>query len=1172
MSEKDQKITVADLDIGLNPFTRFVLQSLQGSVYFHDPIEDKNLFTSEKILERTGYSKEDILAMDDGFRSIVHPDDLEGVFEMNKNVLSLKDGDFSEATYRIKKKDGEWVWHRSEEYVYRRNEKGRPSIIFGVAHDLTQLKEKEVELQKLADHNAFLVEISQLITFGQGDMKTTLQALSERVARQFQVVCTIFFHDEKDNSIQPGAVYYQDKELVDILTGLFNKTTVKVGDGMVGKVIRDGKEFVISETDENLRKRTAAVDPRLESVGLAYLPIKGLSKIVGAISLVQLVEFKPFSKHEWEAIAQVVRNVSLFVEHSIITNERKEELERLAKAESELLAINRSNAFQLELSKIVSDLSSKKPKTLHALAKVISIQFDAVCDIHLIEEDETLEPVAWYHPKKEIREKVGKMFELGRFKVGQGILGGVAKDSKEFIKQVLPKDFYDSKSQMDPELRACSFMYLPISGYDSVIGTFGLTRLVGQPTFTDGELEQVRQAVTTVSQFLDNRLLFEARAIELKKRTEAEYHLTELDKFNKFQLGVSQSLSDLDSEMTEVLQGLAESITTQFDVGCNIHMVDQVEKVFKPLAVSHKSQALAKKIYGFFSDKKFPWNYGMIGKVLQSGKMLRIKKVGNSDRVRFNTEDELLVPGSLLYLPIKGREGTIGILDISREKGADKISDVEVDQLLEVGSNISLFINNHIVFDQKQAELEKRKQAEAALIDQNAQIEQAEQEMRGMLDTMPILVARIDKDKRFRFANKAYANLLKLEQNWIVGKHLSEIIGKNEYKSIDGFYENVLKGNTEIYSNNPVLPDGSTRCFDVVNSPDYGKEGEIIGVLSCVVDVTDKAQAEKELESSEEQLQLIFDNVESFISTFNKEGKIISINRTSQGLTKEDVIGKSIPDFFPDTRLKAEISQKLPLLIHEGKPFDIEHSFIGADGSTLNHHNRYLGVFEDGQFSTGIIITSDVTAKREKERAEMGAMIKGQEIERKRVAADMHDGVGQILSAISIQLSQLKSKKEQASVADLESLSDKVQYGIVEVRNVSHALKPDVLEHFGLVPAIEEVCSTLSSDIGPSISFNHIDVERRFPEDVEINVYRIVQELLNNCIKHAQAKDVFVTLIKYKDTLLLTVEDDGGGMANIDHTGIGLNNVKLRSDIINGEMNIDSSLGKGSLINIEVPI
>ena len=168
-------------------------------------------------------------------------------------------------------------------------------------------------------------------------------------------------------------------------------------------------------------------------------------------------------------------------------------------------------------------------------------------------------------------------------------------------------------------------------------------------------------------------------------------------------------------------------------------------------------------------------------------------------------------------------------------------------------------------------------------------------------------------------------------------------------------------------------------------------------------------------------------------------------------------------------------------------------------------------------------------------------------------------------------LSQLKTRKTVVKT-DLESLSEKVQHGIVEVRNVSHALKPDVLEHFGLVPAIEEVCSTLSSEIGPAISFNHIDVERRFHEDVEINIYRIVQELLNNCIKHANANDVFVTLIKDNDSLVLTVEDDGQGISQTDHTGIGMNNVKLRVGLINGEIEIDSTEGKGSLINIEVPI
>ena len=163
------------------------------------------------------------------------PDDLPEVARMNREVRSLKDGEFAEATYRVKHKSGKWVWHKSEEYVYKRDSDGDPVVVFGVAHDVTQLKQKEFELQELADHNAFLVEISRLITAGQGNMKSTLQELAESLAEHFNVVCSIFFVDEKDNSIQPGAVYYHDQELVDILTDLFPKTTVKVGEGMVWK-------------------------------------------------------------------------------------------------------------------------------------------------------------------------------------------------------------------------------------------------------------------------------------------------------------------------------------------------------------------------------------------------------------------------------------------------------------------------------------------------------------------------------------------------------------------------------------------------------------------------------------------------------------------------------------------------------------------------------------------------------------------------------------------------------------------------------------------------------------------------------------------------------------------------------------------------------------------------
>jgi PAS domain S-box-containing protein len=148
LSQKNQKISDSDFDIGMNPFIRFVLQGLQGTIYFHDPVKDENLFLSKKVLDHCGYTKQEILALDPSIQSIIHNDDLLGVYEINEQVLKLKDGDFAEATYRANKKEGGWAWCRSEEYVYKRDELGNPTLIFGVAQDVTLVKEKEAQPQK----------------------------------------------------------------------------------------------------------------------------------------------------------------------------------------------------------------------------------------------------------------------------------------------------------------------------------------------------------------------------------------------------------------------------------------------------------------------------------------------------------------------------------------------------------------------------------------------------------------------------------------------------------------------------------------------------------------------------------------------------------------------------------------------------------------------------------------------------------------------------------------------------------------------------------------------------------------------------------------------------------------------------------------------------------------
>ena len=146
--------------------------------------------------------------------------------------------------------------------------------------------------------------------------------------------------------------------------------------------------------------------------------------------------------------------------------------------------------------------------------------------------------------------------------------------------------------------------------------------------------------------------------------------------------------------------------------------------------------------------------------------------------------------------------------------------------------------------------------------------------------------------------------------------------------------------------------------------------------------------------------------------------------------------------------------------------------------------NRHASISENDRFVKGIIITRDITGQKHEEKAIMTGMLQGQEVERKRLASEMHDGVGQILAAISIELSQLSHRKEDIKIKDIDQVAEKVQSAITEVRAISHALKPDILENYGLVPAIQEVVDSASTEVGPDISFNHIDVQRRFDEAI----------------------------------------------------------------------------------------
>lgn len=201
-------------------------------------------------------------------------------------------------------------------------------------------------------------------------------------------------------------------------------------------------------------------------------------------------------------------------------------------------------------------------------------------------------------------------------------------------------------------------------------------------------------------------------------------------------------------------------------------------------------------------------------------------------------------------------------------------------------------------------------------------------------------------------------------------------------------------------------------------------------------------------------------------------------------------------------------------------------------------------------------------------------ILDAEERERKRIATDLHDGVGQMISAVKMNLSSLVFKENLWSVQD-KILLDKtlalVDESYKEVRTVSHNMLPNALLKTGLSSAIRTFIEKID-DKKLHITFYTEGLDNRLNNNTEVILYRSIQEIVNNVIKHAKANKLDIALIKDKDGLSCTIEDNGIGFSlNNISNGIGLKNIKNRIDSLQGTVEWDSNIGKGTLVAIHIP-
>jgi two-component system, NarL family, sensor kinase len=218
-----------------------------------------------------------------------------------------------------------------------------------------------------------------------------------------------------------------------------------------------------------------------------------------------------------------------------------------------------------------------------------------------------------------------------------------------------------------------------------------------------------------------------------------------------------------------------------------------------------------------------------------------------------------------------------------------------------------------------------------------------------------------------------------------------------------------------------------------------------------------------------------------------------------------------------------------------------------------------------------------IELEKDKQLMAASGMIKGQETERNRIAKDLHDGLGGMLSGVKMSFSNLKENliMSAENVGIFEKTLSQLDSSIKELRKIAHNLVPEALVRFGLKEAVKDFCSTqmLASHI--DIVFESLGETRELDNAADTNIYRIIQELVNNAIKHAQCTQILVQLTKTKNKVLLTVEDNGLGIDKAKvalSDGIGFINIKQRVNYFKGQIEFENKLPQGTSINIELNV
>ncbi|HEY6962261.1 MAG TPA: GAF domain-containing protein [Gaiellaceae bacterium] len=305
-------------------------------------------------------------------------------------------------------------------------------------------------------------------------------------------------------------------------------------------------------------------------------------------------------------------------------------------------------------------------------------------------------------------------------------------------------------------------------------------------------------------------------------------------------------------------------------------------------------------------------------------------------------------------------------------------------------------------------------------------------------------------------------------------------------------------------------------------------------------------------------------------------GQVFERDNSKVGRVLERGRSERVDDIVDDPEVNQEAARSFGTRAGLFVPLIVRDRTIGV----LAAHDKEVGngTFNDEdrrlmeQFAARAAIAVDLSERVA--RDSLRRVVAGQELERRRLARELHDETGQALTSILLGLRGVEEAKDDESLAAAaKNLRELVVATLQDVRRLAVELRPKALDDFGLVPALERLGQTFGESTGIEVQLEARLGEERLPEEVETTLYRLVQEALTNVVKHAHARTVSILLLHRSNTVTAIVEDDGRGFdpATAREDGLGLVGMRERAALLGGRMTIEASPGAGTTIAIEVP-